>query len=99
MQTVTDVQAHILLKVGEDSAFREQLVADPKGVIEAEIGRVLPDDVLVFVQEAVATAQQQVPSVDAPLTQDELIQVMGGTGYGCLPGHENADAWTVFIEC
>ena len=73
-----EVQAHILFKVADDPEFRERLIADPKGVIEAETKGELPDDVLVFVEESIATAQKAVPSVEAPLTEDELIQVMGG---------------------
>ena len=89
MQTADEVQSHILLKVAEDPAFRERLIADPKGVIEAETGRELPDDVLVFVEEAIATAQKAGPSVEEPLTQDELIQVTGGLL--CVP-EDHADA-------
>ena len=78
METGYEVQTHILQKVEADPTFRERLIADPKGVIEAESGRELPDEAFVFVQETIAKAQQAVPSVDAPLTEDELIQVMGG---------------------
>ena len=81
MQTGTEVQAHILQKAEQDAEFRARLIADPKGVIEAETGRELPDDALVFVEQAIATAQQGVSSVDAPLNEAELIQVMGGTCY------------------
>ena len=78
MQTGADVQAHILQKAEEDTEFRARLIADPKGVIEAESELELPDDALVSVEQAIATARQGVSSVEAPLTEDELIQVMGG---------------------
>ena len=78
MKTGEEVQAYILLKTADDPEFRSRLLSDPKGVIEAETGKVLPDDALVFVNEAIATAQKTVPSVDTPLTEDELVQVMGG---------------------
>ena len=78
MQTGAEVQAHILLKVTDDAEFRLRLKSDPKGTIEAETGLALPDDQLVFVKEAIASAEAGVPSVDTPLSKDELIQVMGG---------------------
>ena len=77
-RTPVEVESQILLRAEQDIAFRERLIEDPKGVIEAEIGVVLPDDALVLVNEAIATAQKAVPSVDTPLTEKELIQVMGG---------------------
>ena len=79
MQTAADVQAHFLLKVADDAAFRERLIQDPKGTIEAETNAPLPDDVLVFVNQAIADAQEQEKAQDAvPLTRDELVQVVGG---------------------
>ena len=78
MQTGAEVQTHILLKVEKDAEFRSRLISDPKGVIEAETGLALPDDQLVFINEAIASAHEGVPSVDTPLNEDELIQVMGG---------------------
>ena len=78
MKTGIEVEAHILQKAEADTEFRARLVADPKGVIEAETGLELPADALVLVEQAIANAQQGVSSVEAPLTQDELVQVMGG---------------------
>ena len=77
MKTGADVYAHILRRVGEDPEFRNRLIADPKGVIEGETGLQLPDEGMVIIQEVIAAAQQT-PSADGPLTEDELIQVMGG---------------------
>ena len=95
MKTGPEVQAYILRRVGEDLEFRNRLIADPKGVIEAETGLQLPDEGMAIVQEAIATAQQA-PSVDEPLTEDELIQVMGGQGM-CAPQGSNPPDW--FPEC
>ena len=93
MSTPAEVQNYILLKVESDLEFRARLIADPKGTIEAETGQPLPDDVLVFVEGAIANTQQEVSSADAPLTQDELVQVMGG---GCEFG--DTDAWCDFLQ-
>ena len=94
MQTGAQVQAHVLQKAEADPEFRERLIADPKSVIEAETGLELPDDAFVFVEQAIATAQKAVPSVDAPLTEDELIQVMGGV-MDCSDPETRANNWVV----
>lgn len=79
MQTAAEVQAHVLLKVSDDVAFRERLAQDPKTVIEEETGRAVPDDVLVFIKKAVVNAQDLEKSRNAaPLTREELNQVVGG---------------------
>ena len=84
MRTGHEVQTHILLKVEEDPEFRQHLASDPKGVIEAETGLVLPEDELVFVHNAIEDAVQGKPfdlSLDSevPLTEEELAQVTGGS--------------------
>ena len=78
MQTGSEVQSHVLLKAADDTKFRERLISDPKGVIEAETGKVLPDDMLVFVQNAIETASSSELSSDTALTTEELTEVMGG---------------------
>ena len=77
-KTATEVQSQILIKAEEDTAFRARLIDDPKGVIQAETGLILPDDVMVLVEETLTIAQEAVPSIDTPLTEEELVQVMGG---------------------
>ena len=81
METGVEVHKHILCRTEEDPEFRARLIADPKGVIEAEIGKELPDDVMVVVQEAIITAQEKLKlsSAEEPLTKDELRQVIGGS--------------------
>ena len=82
MLTPAEIQNRILLKVESDLEFRARLIADPKGTIEAATGHPLPDDMLVFVEGAIANAQQAVSAADAPLTEEELVQVMGGSCNG-----------------
>ena len=77
MENATEIQAHILLKVAEDVEFRERLASDPKGVIEAETGREVPDDALVLIKQAIAGSLEKV-SADTPLTKEEMVQVVGG---------------------
>ena len=77
MKNATEIKAHILLKVAEDVEFRERLASDPKGVIEAETGREVPDDALVLIKQTVAESLKKV-SADSPLTEEEMAQVVGG---------------------
>ena len=84
MRNGHEVQAHILVKVEEDSEFRERLASDPKGVIEAETGLALPEDELVFVHNAVEAAVQGKPfehllNREVALTEEELAEVGGGS--------------------
>lgn len=100
MQTGSEVQAHILLKAADDLEFRSRLLSDPKGVIEAETGKVLPDDMLVFVNNAIETSSQPNAAIGSPLTVDELSEVMGGDcedgmneGWYDCDGDGIADGW------
>ena len=78
MKTGSEVEAHVVLKAAEDTEFRARLIDDPKGVIEAETGKVLPDDMLVFVKQAIENSLESPENTNKPLTNDELTQVMGG---------------------
>ena len=89
MKTGAEVQAYVLLKAAEDPEFRARLIADPKGVIESESGKVLPDDMLVFVNQAIEKGLSSEQPVDTPLTEDELTQVMTQVmGGGSLNEHD-----------
>ena len=102
MKNATEVQTHILLKVADDVEFGKRLANDPKGVIEAETGRELPDDALVLIKQTVASSLEKV-SADTPLSEEELAQVAGG-GQELTPSQkqavedyceENPHDWTV----
>ena len=88
MKNATEIQTHILLKVAEDVEFRERLASDPKGVIEAETGREVPDDALVLIEQMVAGSLEKV-SADTPLTKEEMVQVVGGS----TPHQERMDEY------
>lgn len=78
MPTTAEIQTHLLLKVADDAAFRERMISDPKGAIEAETAAALPEDILTFVNQVIADAQgQDKPSDEGPLTKEELAQVIG----------------------
>ena len=88
MKTGAEVHAHIMLKLADDPEFRTRLLSNPKEVIEAETGREIPDDEIVVLNEAIASAQQA-PATDEPLTQEEMVQVMGGSS--CPPTMPNKE--------
>jgi hypothetical protein len=68
----------------EDEAFRQRLLDDPKGTIEQELGRGLPEDVQVrAVEESADTIYLVLPSATpvgqgGELSDQELDGVAGG---------------------
>ena len=52
MQSAEDMRAHLTAKAAEDSAFRAQLVADPKGIMNQEFGITVPDNIDIVVHES-----------------------------------------------
>ena len=92
--SIAEFESHVLRKVESDLEFRQRLIADPKGVIEAETGQPLPDDFMVYVGEAISTAQKAVPSVDAPLTEEELIEVVAGCEGTEIHNFSGIPGWT-----
>ena len=76
MKNATEIKAHILLKVADDVEFGQRVASDPKGVIEAETGREVPDDALVLIKQAIEESLEA--SADTPLSKEELAQVVGG---------------------
>ena len=78
MHSGTEVQAYILQKVADDAAFRERMVQDPKAAIEEATDGEMPEEMMVYIQQAIADTQAQEESPDAALSQAELAQVVGG---------------------
>lgn len=82
-------KSEIIRRAVLEPAFRAALQADPKGTLEAALGKPLPDNVAVEVLQeqpqkiylvlplAVAEAESAPPS-DQPLPDDELDQISGG---------------------
>ena len=78
---MSDAQSKLIEKAMKDPAFRAKLIADPKAVIEKELGRKLPDGVKVRVLEDSATAVHLVlpPAlVQGQLSDAELESAAGG---------------------
>jgi hypothetical protein len=83
----------------EDDVFRQQLLADPKAIIEREIGRQLPEEVQVrAVEETADTIYLVLPyrSTDdqesGELSDQELQGVAGGVLWGSDTVSENTCA-------
>ena len=52
MQSAEDMRHHLTEKAVENLEFRQQLLADPKSVIQQEFGVTIPDNINVVVHES-----------------------------------------------
>lgn len=52
MQSAEDMRRHLTEKAVENPEFRQQLVTDPKSVIQQEFGVTIPDNINVVVHES-----------------------------------------------
>ena len=52
MQSAEDMRRHLTEKAVENLEFRQQLLADPKSVIQQEFGVTIPDNINVVVHES-----------------------------------------------
>ena len=85
------VGEQLIEKSVEDDAFRQRLIEDPKGAVEEELGRRLPEEVrVVTVEESADTIYLVLPSTSmaggegGALSDQELESVAGaspGDGY------------------
>jgi hypothetical protein len=79
----------LISRAERDRAFRQQLVDDPRGAIEEELGVELPEGLQVRVlQEGPSEAVLVLPIFPDPgeLRDEELAAAAGGTG-GSWCGH------------
>ena len=78
MQTAEEMRTHLTNKAVEDSAFRAQLVADPKAVINQEFGISVPDNIEVVVHESdMHTVYLALPP-DPVLDEEQLEAISAG---------------------
>jgi hypothetical protein len=78
-----DVERSIVERATTDSAFRQQLVSNPRGTLESELGVSLPSGVNVNVVEESASDYYLVlpaagASAGSELSDEELGAVAGG---------------------
>ena len=80
-----EIERKLVQRSLEDEAFRQKLLDDPKGTLEQELGRGLPEGVQVrVVEETKDTIYLVLPSASAvgdqggSLSEEELDAVAGG---------------------
>ena len=80
-----EMERRLIEKSLEDEAFRRRLIEDPKGAVEQELGKRLPEEVrVVTVEESANTIYLVLPSIPmagtegAELSDQELESVAGG---------------------
>ena len=78
MQTAEEMRAHLTSRAAEDADFRQQLIADPKGVISQELGVTIPDSMEIKVHESdIQTVHLALP-VTGDMTEEQLEAISAG---------------------
>ncbi len=78
MKSAEEMRSHLTEKASEDQAFRAQLVADPKGVLNQEFGITVPDNINVVVHESdMQTVHLALPPSPA-LNEEQLEAIAAG---------------------
>ena len=84
-----EMERRLIEKSLQDEDFRQQLLADPKAIVERELGTRLPEGVrVVAVEETAETIYLVLPSASpagegGDLSDLDLEAVAGGTSAGC----------------
>ncbi|MCC7538186.1 MAG: NHLP leader peptide family RiPP precursor [Deltaproteobacteria bacterium] len=80
--TRKDLEPKLIARAAQDPEFRKKLVADPKAVIEAELGRKLPGYLKVqVVEETTTNVVLVLPATKtSELSDADLESVAGGLG-------------------
>ena len=93
--TRTEVEAIVAERIAADPAFREALVADPRGVVAGIVGVPIPETVQVVLHEESLTqihltipATEDLADTDLELVSGGLCWSDGscGSGGGCFGG-------------
>ena len=80
------LETRLIEKAWSDETFRAALLADPKGVIEAELGQALPRGITVkVVEETADTLYIRLPLNPEHLT-DAMLDLVAGGSYVCPSG-------------
>ena len=76
--TRTEVEAVLAERIAADPAFRDDLLADPRGVISGVVGFDIPDTVQVILHEESLTQIHLTIPPTNELADDDLDIVAGG---------------------
>ena len=82
MQSGAEMREHVLGKAADDAEFRTRLVADPKAVLNDELGVSLPDGFAISVHEDSSTHVHLVLPPTGQLDPAALEGVSAGHGSG-----------------
>jgi hypothetical protein len=75
MKSAEEMRRLLTEKAVEDSAFRQQLVSDPKSVIQQEFGVQIPDNIQIKVHESdMSTVHLALPP--NPVLNEEQLQAV-----------------------
>jgi len=81
--TKHDLEAALIEKCWKDPEFRNEVVTDPKGVLERHLGKPLPPELKIYVHEEDAKTLHfsipPAPSAMTELSDEDLQKVAGGT--------------------
>ena len=78
MTAIAKAQAQILNKAAGSPAFRARLLGNPAAAIEEETGMSIPDGFSITAHEDPTSGVQLALSAKAPLTDEELANIVGG---------------------
>ncbi|MBD2001715.1 MULTISPECIES: class IIb bacteriocin, lactobin A/cerein 7B family [Cyanophyceae] len=85
-QTRQDIEAHMIAQAWKDEAYKQELLSNPKAVIEREFGVQLPHEVNVHVMEEDSSNLYFVlpacPNLSGAELSDEQLETVAG---GVLP--------------
>ena len=97
-----EFEANLITKALEDENFRNELVSNPKAVVEKEVGKPLPEGVEVkVVEEAPNTITIILPRIvskpqSGELSDENLEKVAGGFSVGVFAAAVSEDGFAVY---